>query len=59
MSDDESGITQAMAISSGQFAQLMAAITCTQDRLEDQIASVREELKQGQEEAAAKALKRV
>ncbi len=37
----------------------MAAISSTQDRMDDQLAAVRQELQHGQEEAAAKALKRV
>ncbi len=46
-------------ISGDQFAQLMAAISSTQDRMDDQLAAIRQELQHGQEEAAAKVLKRV
>ena len=47
------------AVSDDQFAQLMAAIHASQERIEYKFAEFRAEMKQGQEDAAAKALKRV
>ena len=47
------------AVSDDQFTQLMAAIHASQERIDYKFAEFRAEMKQGQEDAAAKALKRV
>ncbi len=59
MSYDVKSRDTPMAISNVQFVQLMTVITSTQNRFEDQLASVCDELQRGQYEAATKALKRV
>ena len=48
-----------MAVSSDQFAQLMAAIQASQERFDNKFAEFRAEVRQGQEDAAAKAVKKV
>ena len=48
----------AVAISSAQFSQLMEAIACSQARMDDKLARFQAEVRQGQEDAAAKAMKR-
>ena len=57
MSGDEAERT-GVAISDDQFAQLMGAITESQSRMEEKLVEFRSEMWQGQEDAAAKALKR-
>ena len=52
--DDETVIH----VSSGQFAQLLEAINSSQTRMEERFEEFRAEVRQGQEDAAAKALKR-
>ena len=47
------------AVTDDQFGQLMAAIHSSQERIDHKLAEFRAEVKQGQEDAAAKALKRV
>ena len=47
------------AVSDNQFAQLMVAIHASQERIDHKFAEFCAEMKQGQEDAAAKALKRV
>ena len=47
-----------MAVSSDQFAQLMAAIQASQERFDNKFAEFRAEVRQGQD-AAAKAVKKV
>ena len=47
------------AVTDDQFGQLMAAIRSSQERIDHKLAEFRAEVKQGQEDAAAKALKRV
>ncbi len=62
MSDGETeqpAATASGTISGDQFAALMTAIQATQDRVDGQFTSFREEVRQGQEDAATKALKRV
>ena len=56
MSGDEP--ERGVPISSDQFAQLMGAITESHSRMEEKLGEFRTEVRQGQEEAAAKALKR-
>ena len=56
MSGDEA--ERGVPISSDQFAQLMGAITESHSRMEEKLGEFRTEVRQGQEEAAAKALKR-
>ena len=62
MSDSEehnaSAGTATVAVSADQFAQLMSAINATQSRLDTKLAEFQEEIRQGQEVAAAKAVKR-
>ena len=48
----------ATSISMDQFAELLAAINNTQRTVDSKLAQFQEEVQQGQEEAAAKALKR-
>ena len=55
MSDDD---TPAL-ISNDQFTRLMEAIQASQDRVDHKLCEFRAEVRQGQEEAAIKALKRV
>ena len=55
MSGDEA--ERGVPISSDQFAQLMGAITESHSRMEEKLGEFRTEVRQGQEEAAAKALK--
>ena len=52
--DDETVVP----VSSGQFAQLLEAINSSQTRMEERFEEFRTEVRQGQEDAAAKALKR-
>ena len=47
------------AITSGQFAQLMEAIQASQNRIAEKLAQFQDEVGLGQEEAVAKALKRI
>ena len=47
------------AVTDDQFGQLMAAIHSSQEQIDHKLAEFRAEVKQGQEDAAAKALKRV
>ena len=47
------------AISEDQFAQLMGAINASRQSIDDKFTEFRAEMKQGQEDAAAKGLKRV
>ena len=47
------------AVSDDQFSQLMAAIHASQNRIDHKFKEFRAEMKQGQEDAAAKGLKRV
>ena len=46
------------SIAPGQLTQLLEAITSSQTRMEQRFAEIRDEVRQGQEEAATKALKR-
>ena len=46
-------------VSTSQFAQLMEAIQASQDRINQKFADFRSEVRRSQEDAAAKALKRV
>ncbi|ETW96470.1 MAG: hypothetical protein ETSY2_46330 [Candidatus Entotheonella gemina] len=55
----EEDTTDGVAISTDQFAQLMGAINASQARMEEKFTEFRAEVWQGQEDAAAKALKRV
>ena len=48
-----------VAVSEDQFAQLMAAIQASQQRFDNKFAEFRVEVRQGQEDAAAKAVKKV
>ena len=57
MSIDET-VRDGVSVSAGQFAQLMEAITASQTRMDERFAEFRTEVRQGQEDAAAKALKR-
>ena len=45
------------AVSDDQFSQLMVAIHASQDRIDHKFKEFCAEMKQGQEDAAAKALK--
>ena len=56
MSVDATG--SGTAISPDQFTQLMEAITASQTRMDEKFSEFQIEVRQGQEEAAAKALKR-
>ena len=47
-----------VAVSDDQFAQLMSAITDLQARMDRKLAQFKDEIHQGQEEAASRALKR-
>ena len=47
-----------LSIAPGQSTQLLEAITSSQTRMEQRFAEFRDEVRQGQEEAATKALKR-
>ena len=68
MSDDDtarglpgsssSGRAAAVPISPDQFTLLMEAIASSQTRMDDKFAKFQAEVRQGQEDAAAKALKR-
>ena len=53
--DSESGSTP----TTSQFAQLMEAISASQERMDSKLAEFRDELQKSQEDAASKALKRV
>ena len=53
-----SGRAAAVPISSDQFALLMEAIASSQMQMEDKFTKFQAEVRQGQEDAAAKALKR-
>ena len=55
---DMSAGPSTVAVSADQFTQLMAAINDTQSRLDAKLAKFEEEVRQGQEDAAAKAPKR-
>ncbi len=57
MSFDTSSDDPATPITGDQFAQLMSVISTTHERLDDKLFVFHEELQQGQENAAAKALK--
>ena len=48
-----------MAVSSDQFAQLMAAIQASQERFDNKFAEFRAEVRHGQEDATANAVKKV
>ena len=54
----EEDASDEVAISTDQFAQLMGAINASQARMEEKFTEFRAEVWQGQEDAAAKALKR-
>lgn len=56
MAEDD---TRDISISQDQFAQLMGAIGASQTRMDDKFAEFQAEVRRGQEDAAAKALKRV
>ena len=47
-----------VALSADHFAQLMSAITASQSVVDEKLQQFREEIRQGQEEAATKAVKR-
>ena len=47
----------AISVSAGQFAELLAAINNTQKRMDAKLEKFQEEVRQGPEEAAAKVLK--
>ena len=55
---DTNAGTSTVAMSTDQFAQLMSAINATQSRLDAKLADFQEEIRQGQEAAATKAVKR-
>ncbi len=57
MSFDTSSDDPATPITGDQFAQLMSAISTTHECLDDKLFVFHEELQQGQEDTAAKALK--
>ena len=58
-SGEPGSLGQAVASNSvDQFAELLAAINNTQRSVDSKLAQFQEEVQQGQEEAAAKALKR-
>ena len=52
------GESSSSAVAGDQFAQIMDAIKASQDRLDSKLAEFRSEVRQGQEQAAATALKR-
>ena len=56
--DDTVAGTSGQSIPAAQFSQLMEAIQSSQERFEQKFADFRAEVRQSQEEAAAKALKR-
>ena len=56
--DDVNTGTATVTVSANQFAQLMSAINATQSRLDAKLAEFQKEILQGQEVAAAKAVKR-
>ena len=66
MSDDDHDVGRAAAepgsrrrpIEPDQFAQLMGAIKDSKQEFQSQLCAFKEEIRQGQEEAATKALKR-
>jgi gas vesicle protein len=53
------GSSDEATVLNGQFAQLMAAFQASQDRFDRRFSEFQAEVRQGQEDAAAKALKRV
>ena len=59
MSNSDSSSLASVAVSADQFAQIMSAISEWHLRLDAKLAEFRAEIRQGQEDAAAKALKRV
>ncbi len=56
---EQRAATASGTISGDQFSAFMAAIQATQDRVDGQFSTFRDEVRQGQEDAATKALKRV
>ena len=58
MADEESESREGAATTQDQFALLMGAFSASQARLEERFAEFRAEIRLGQEDAAAKALKR-
>ena len=49
--------SSSVTVSGNQFAQLMAAIESSQSRMDEKLAQFQEEIRQGQEDAASRALK--
>ena len=59
MSDSErASAGTSVSVSADQFTLLMQAIESSQRRMDDKFRDFQEEIRQGQEDAAAKALKR-
>ena len=58
MADDESESREGAAMTQDQFALLMGAFSASHARMEERFAEFRAEIRLGQEDAAAKALKR-
>ena len=48
----------AIAVSANQFRELMSAITVTKDRMDEKLAKFQDKIRQGQEEAAMRTIKR-
>ena len=59
MANDERAGDANATVSTSQFTHLMEAIQASQDRIEQKFADFRSEVRKSQEDAAAKALKRV
>ena len=58
MADDESESREGAAMTQDQFALLMRAFSASQARMDERFAEFRAEIRLGQEDVAAKALKR-
>ena len=58
MADEESESREGAAMTQDQFSLLMGAFSASQTRIEERFAEFRAEIRLGQEDAAAKALKR-
>ena len=58
MTDEESESREGAAMTQDQFSLLMGAFSASQTRMEERFAEFRAEIRLGQEDAAAKALKR-
>ena len=58
MADDESESREGAAMTEDQFALLIGAFSASQARMEERFAEFRAEIRLGQEDDAAKALKR-